>query len=65
MSQRSFWISSLVASGRMKRVLPTVSISTALVILTLPTFQCIRRFLIVSHCSGKDAGFHVPVQWII
>jgi hypothetical protein len=45
MSQGSFWISSLVASGRMKRVLPTVSISTALVILTLPTFQCIRRFL--------------------
>jgi hypothetical protein len=49
----------------MKRVLPTVSISTALVILTLPTFQCIRRFPHRSHCSGKDAGFHVPVQWII
>ena len=44
-SQGSFWISSLVASGRMKRVLPTVSISTIFVILTLPTVQCIRRFL--------------------
>ena len=43
-SQGSFWISSLVASGRMKRVLPTVSSSTTLVILTLPTVQCIRRF---------------------
>src|SRR4051794_8230220 len=42
-SQGSFWISSLVASGRMKRVLPTVSSSTTLVILTLPMFQCIRR----------------------
>src|ERR1700681_1162485 len=44
MSQGSFWISSLVASGRMKRVLPTVSNSPIFVILTLPTFQCIRRF---------------------
>ena len=43
-SQGSFWISSLVASGRMKRVLPTVSSSTTFVILTLPTVQCIRRF---------------------
>ena len=49
----------------MKRVLPTVSISTTLVILTLPTFHCIRRFLSLLCCSGKDAGFHVPVQWII
>src|SRR6267378_6646067 len=46
-SQGSFWISSLVASGRMKRVLPTVSISTILVIFTLPTVQCIRRFPIL------------------
>src|SRR5260221_4631472 len=44
-SQGSFWISSLVASGRMNRVLPTVSSSTIFVILTLPTFQCIRLFL--------------------
>src|SRR3954451_25147015 len=42
-SQGSFRISSLVAAGRMKRVEPTVSISTSLVILTLPTFHCIRR----------------------
>src|SRR5262249_26313113 len=37
-----FSISSLVASGRMKRVEPMVSSSTTLVILTLPTFHCIR-----------------------
>src|ERR1700686_3156750 len=43
-SQGSLRISSLVASGRMKRVLPTVSSSTIFVILTLPMFQCIRRF---------------------
>jgi hypothetical protein len=42
MSQGSFRISSLVASGRMNRVLPTVSNSTIFVILTLPTFQYIR-----------------------
>src|SRR5882757_981722 len=42
-SQGSFWISSLVAAGRMKRVEPTVSISTNFVILTLPTFHDIRR----------------------
>src|SRR6185436_4806235 len=41
-SQGSFWISWLVASGRMKRVLPTVSSSTTFVILTLPIFHCIR-----------------------
>jgi hypothetical protein len=29
----------------MKRVLPIVSISTTLVILTLPTFHCIWHFL--------------------
>src|ERR1700712_3685464 len=34
-------ISSLLASGRMKRVLPIVSSSTIFVILTLPTVQCI------------------------
>src|SRR5262245_52748388 len=43
-SQGSFWISSLVASGRMKRVWPRVSSSTTFVILTLPIFHCIRRF---------------------
>src|SRR6478735_7220619 len=42
-SQGSFWISSLVAAGRMKRVEPTVSISTILVILTLPTVHGMRR----------------------
>src|SRR3954451_10640923 len=41
-SQGSFRISSLLASGRMKRVEPTVSNSTTLVILTRPTFQCMR-----------------------
>ena len=41
-SQGSFWISSLLAKGRMKRVEPTVSNSTTLVILTLPTFHCMR-----------------------
>src|SRR6202166_4321462 len=43
MSQGTFRISSLVASGRINRVLPIVSSSTIFVILTLPTFQCIRR----------------------
>ncbi|MGY3646308.1 hypothetical protein ACVWW2_001599 [Bradyrhizobium sp. LM4.3] len=42
-SQGRFWISALLAKGRMKRVEPTVSNSTTLVILTLPTFHCIRR----------------------
>jgi pyruvate-formate lyase-activating enzyme len=40
----------------MKRVLPTVSISTALVILTLPTFHSIRassRFSLF----GQGCGF--------
>src|SRR6478672_6185541 len=66
MSQGSFWISSLVAGGRMNLVLPTVSSSTILVILTLPTFQCIElsfTILLVLRC--KDAGFQAPVQWII
>src|SRR6202049_141992 len=45
MSQGDFRISSLVAWGRINRVLPMVSSSTIFVILTLPTFQCIRRFL--------------------
>src|ERR1700680_3257219 len=44
MSQGDFLISSLLASGRINRVLPTVSSSTIFVILTLPTFQNIRRF---------------------
>jgi hypothetical protein len=48
----------------MKRVLPTVSSSTILVILTLPTVQCIGASF-VSVCSGKDAGFLVRAQWII
>src|ERR1700754_131521 len=39
-------ISSLLASGRIKRVLPIVSSSTIFVILTLPTVQRIRRFLL-------------------
>src|ERR1700738_1476652 len=43
-SQGSLRISSLLAKGRINRVLPTVSSSTIFVILTLPTFQCIRRF---------------------
>src|SRR4030081_1895353 len=42
-SHGDFRISSLLASGRMKRVLPIVSSSTIFVILTLPTAQCIRR----------------------
>src|SRR5262249_20547081 len=51
-----------------KRVEPTVSSSTTLVILTLPTFHCIGRFLVP--CSmlaldGQDAGFRQPAQWII
>src|SRR3954451_20178820 len=44
MSQGIFRMASLVARGRIKRVLPTVSSSTILVILTLPTFQCIWHF---------------------
>src|SRR5579863_10204197 len=45
MSHGNFRISSLVAKGRMNRVLPVVSSSTILVILTLPTFQRMRRSL--------------------
>jgi hypothetical protein len=44
MSQGSLRISSLVAKGRMNRVLPIVSSSTIFVIWTLPTFQRMRRF---------------------
>src|SRR5450755_4327163 len=44
MSHGNFWISSLVARGRMNRVLPVVSNSTIFVILTLPIVHCIRRF---------------------
>src|SRR5258708_11481249 len=43
MSHGNFRISSLLARGRINRVLPTVSSSTILVILTLPTVHCIRR----------------------
>src|ERR1700746_3551685 len=39
-SQGSFLISSRLASGKMKRVEPTVSSSTTLVILTLPILHC-------------------------
>jgi hypothetical protein len=39
------------------------------VILTLPTFQCIRRFpqvfVAFSFLGAKDAGFRLPAQWII
>jgi hypothetical protein len=69
MSQGNFWISSLVAKGKINRVLPVVSNSTIFVILTLPTFQCIRRsphvFVASSVSCGKDAGFRSPAQWII
>src|ERR1700709_1534954 len=65
-SQGSCWISSLLAKGRINLVLPTVSSSTIFVILTLPTFQCIRRFPLNSRFVGaKDAGFRLPSQWII
>src|SRR5205823_14437967 len=46
MSQGNFRISSLVASGRINLVLPTVSNSTTFVILTRPTFHRIPRFLV-------------------
>src|SRR5215475_3671338 len=47
----------------MKRVEPVVSSSTTLVILTLPTFQCIPRAPICD--SGRqDAGFDCFAQWI-
>jgi hypothetical protein len=57
MSQGNFRISSLLARGKMKRVLPIVSNSTIFVILTLPTFQRIRRFPKSSRLDRKDAGF--------
>src|SRR5579863_976475 len=50
-SHGSFWISSWVAEGRMKRVWPTVSSSTILVMVTLPIFQRIRR----SPCPSTGA----------
>src|ERR1700733_258732 len=69
MSQGNFRISSLPANGRMNRVLPVVSNSTIFVILTLPTFQCIRRFpqafSAFSFLAAKDAGFRSLAQWII
>src|ERR1700681_2788448 len=65
MSQGNFRISSLVASGRMNRVLPVVSNSTIFVILTLPTFQCMRCFPRDVRWLDKDADFSAPAQWII
>src|ERR1700722_16414922 len=53
-------ISSLLASGRMKRVLPVVSSSTIFVILTLPTFQIIRRFPMCWFCWGERCWFPCP-----
>src|SRR5882757_521937 len=68
-SQGNFRISSLVAKGRMNRVLPTVSSSTIFVILTPPTFQYIRHFpeafAASSFLAAKDAGFRRCAQWII
>jgi hypothetical protein len=49
MSHGNFRISSLLAKGRMKRVLPIVSSSTIFVILTLPTFHRMRRSLKEDH----------------
>ncbi len=54
MSQGNFRISSLMARGRIKRVLPVVSISTIFVILTLPTIQYIRRFPRVFVVLGSE-----------
>src|SRR6202035_2693072 len=67
-SQGSLRISSLLAKGRMNRVLPTVSSSTIFVILTLPMFQRIRRFPLIPlawFLGSKDAGFRTLAQWII
>src|SRR5450631_2423557 len=64
MSQGSLRISSLLAEGRMNRVLPIVSSSTNFVILTLPTFQYIRRVRFFA-LEGKDADFRASAQWII
>jgi hypothetical protein len=50
-----------MASGRMKRVLPIVSSSTIFVILTLPTVQCIRRFL-RAFLGSEDAVFRPLAQ---
>src|ERR1700722_17276519 len=63
-SQGNFAISSLLARGRINRLLPTVSSSTIFVILTLPTFQTISA-LPVFVSSLKDAGFRPGAQWII
>jgi hypothetical protein len=48
----------------MKRVLPTVSVSTTMVILTRPTFHCIRCFLF-DVVGREDAGFGGLAQWIV
>src|SRR3954452_7263133 len=60
-SQGSLRISSLLASGRMKRVLPTVSSSTIFVILTLPTFQCIGAFPLVFRSLAAKTCWFSPV----
>ena len=52
-SHGNFWISSLVARGKINRVLPTVSSSTTFVILTLPIFQCIRHFPLIFVTSSS------------
>src|ERR1700704_6427060 len=61
MSQGSFRISSLVAKGRINRVLPTVSSSTIFVILTLPTFQYIRRFLFLPRAVDNHGAELFPL----
>src|ERR1700755_2461163 len=47
----------------MKRVEPVVSSSTTLVILTLPTFQCIPRAS-SGDFGRQDAGVDCSAQWI-
>jgi hypothetical protein len=49
----------------MNRVLPTVSISTILLILTLPTVQVIRRCSRFWFCAPEDETFVAHAQWII
>jgi hypothetical protein len=51
----------LLASGRINRVLPTVSSSTTFVILTLPTFQNIRRFS--RSWADRAFGFFAERCW--
>jgi hypothetical protein len=44
----------------MKRVCPTVSSSTTFVILTLPTFHAIGRFLLETLVTAKMLGSACP-----